>query len=181
MSRKSKPKGNANEAKLAKILSDWAEKPFKRIPSSGSLRWGGASWVYGDILPPEGLLVVIECKHYKKVNVEELLGRQKRYSGANTLIAQWWYDEVLADTSRCEKDLGISGVQPMLIFKEDYGRYRLCLRPSFLQEVLSEKKTDIDHLTVNLPMMKPFAIIDLRRFLSLVPVHLFPLTDRFSD
>lgn len=110
---KSKAKGYRHEARIAKVLSTWAGKPFHRTPSSGALRWQGNTWTYSDLIPPEDLCVLVECKHYHALSIEGLLVQ-------NNQILDWWL-QLTDDQHRAELALGIV-LFPMLVFRRDYGR-----------------------------------------------------------
>ena len=64
----SKNKGNSNEYKVAKILTEWSKLKFHHLPASGALRWNEMVWTFGDLLPPESLPIIVECKWWKEVS-----------------------------------------------------------------------------------------------------------------
>ena len=168
MAGKSKKKGSAHESAVAKILSAWADEEFKRVPSSGALRWAGASWVYGDLLPPESLPVVIECKHHHEVSVEDLLWNGLKTSGLPKLV-KWW-DQVEDDAHRCFQETG-THVEPLLCWKRDYGRHRLCVWEAFFTSLEEHLGVKMDHIAVCIPDHDTFVMLDLMSFLSTVPVE----------
>lgn len=111
MPSKSKNKGNTAEREVAKVLSKWFGEDFKRIPNSGALRWNGASFVYGDLLPPESFPGIIESKFYKEIDLDGLL----RLTVQENNPLGWWL-QVVDDVQRCYSELRLA-LQPVLIFK----------------------------------------------------------------
>jgi len=175
MGSKSKKKSYANQAEVAKLFSEWTGKTFKQVPRSGGLRWGGAFWTYGDIVPPRDLRLVIECKHYKEVRIEDLLGNHKVKNPVTSQIAEWWYAQTVPDAERCRRELELDRVEPMLCWKRDYGRIRLCINQGFLWEIdAHENVQSLPRLHVNLPGHDPFVILDLRDFFRVVPPTVCP-------
>lgn len=68
---KSKAKGNAFEAKIAKRFTAEFGKEFKRVPLSGALEW-----MKGDIVCIKDTAwfpYCVELKHYKEINWNSLL------------------------------------------------------------------------------------------------------------
>lgn len=117
-----KNKGNKNERETAEVLTEWWGSAFKRIPNSGALRWNGASFVYGDLLPPENFPGIIECKHYKSIDLDEIL----RCKESDHNIIGWWR-QVVDDVVRCRKDTS-KVVEPILVYKADYRTRRIVVR-----------------------------------------------------
>lgn len=103
MAVNSKKKGDGFERKIAKLLSEWWNESFERVPASGGLHWKNDQRVYGDIIPPEGsnFPFTVECKNRESWNMDSL------FSGSKEI--QLWWDQVSGD---CEE----SGKKPMLIF-----------------------------------------------------------------
>ncbi len=130
MGQKSKRKGKAFEDEVAKILTDWAGTAWKRLPASGALRWGGRVWTYGDLLPPEGWPVVLECKHHHDVRLEDLLGTA-RSEPQDCALWLWWL-QALRDAARAEEELG-GTVVPLVVWKRDYGQPKLMGLENFLR------------------------------------------------
>lgn len=113
MASKSKAKGYRQEVALSKILSKWSGRTFNRTPSSGALRWSGASWTFCDLVPPEDLPILLEAKHHAAMSIEGLLIDRNK-------ITDWW-DELKRDQARAEEQLSIV-LFPMLVFRRDHGR-----------------------------------------------------------
>ncbi len=161
MPHPSKNKGNSNERKIAEILTAWWGTEFKRTPGSGSLRWLGASWTYGDLLPPEDFLGSVECKHYKSIDLDEIL----RTAPTENNILGWWR-EAREDSNRCYQETGI-WVQPILIYKQNYRPFRLVLEADFCA-ACGGRKLNIPAFWCSLPEASSFVILDLRQFLEVV-------------
>ena len=119
--------GNTHERAVAARLSTWYGQEFRRVPNSGALRWQGASWVYGDILPPEGFPFVIEAKHYHEVELAEIFGRREAKPGTG-LVARWWFEQTVPDAERASRDLK-RPIEPLLVWKRDHGRPRSNAQP----------------------------------------------------
>jgi len=178
MPSKSKAKGNKHEADISKLFSMWSGKTWHKVPNSGALRWRGAFWTYGDVVPPEGIGAVIECKHHEEISIEDLLGNQRRKPGEEADIASWWYDEAVVDANRCKKELGLTRVEPLLVWKRNFGRNRLCFDMSMLLRLCKKTVLHLGYLTVDFPELDPFVICDLKDFFEAVPFDLcFPPTD----
>lgn len=111
MPSSSKTKGNAFERSVAKTLSAWWGEDFKRTPNSGALRWNGATFAYGDLLPPESFPGIVETKHYREVCVSSLL----RLGPSPDRLLGWWH-EVLVDAGRCLQETG-ARMAPILVFR----------------------------------------------------------------
>ena len=167
---KSKQKGNANEHAVAKIFTEWSGLEFHKMPASGALRWGNSTWTFGDLIPPENFPVVIECKHWHDVSVEEMLGAQKNPPGSGRIV-EWW-QQAVRDSIRCTELLGIHS-EPLLVWKRDYGRHRICLRVEFLMNFLIEIIRELQFLTSEFGLEKEFALLDLKHFLSIVSFSSF--------
>lgn len=107
----SKSKGNTCERWAATLLSEWYGQTFKRIPSSGALRWGGVTDHFGDLLTPEDFKAVIECKHRKNFDLLAVLTKKP---GKDNLLG--WIQQAVDDAKRCYTDLGVLKV-PIAIMK----------------------------------------------------------------
>lgn len=175
MGKKSKPKGNANEREIAKILSDWSGEQWHRIPNSGALRWGDGTWTYGDLLPPESWAIVVECKHYADVSVDALLG-EKKLPPEQAMIAKWWYEQTCDDAERCRRECNLVHVEPLLVFKKDYGRFRCAIRHDFYRGL----GLDISKLVCSIPGHETFVLLDFVRFLEKVSPGQFPRAYKVS-
>ena len=130
----SKTKGNHNETVVAEILTKWWGSPFKRMPTSGALRWKGAAFTYGDLITPEDFPFIVECKHYAKVDVDELL----RKDWDQGLIT-WWWQQVLDDCKRYNTDTGKT-LQPMLVWKANNRPHRICVLRRILSSFMPVKR-----------------------------------------
>lgn len=164
MPSKQKQKGNAAERAVAQCLTDWWGEKFYRVPGSGNLRWKGAVWTYGDILPPESFPGILESKHYKKVEIDDIL----RCKSSDHNILGWWA-QVNNDVKRLFENTGIT-VEPLLIYKANYRPRRLCMRFRFFQNLdigVSSITIDSKHFD------EAFCIVDLQEFISICPKDLF--------
>ena len=152
-----KKKGNTHESWMADALTKWYGQPFKRMPASGALRWKGASFVYGDILPPEDFPFIIECKHYKHVDLDEIL----RLDPDRGYITWWYYSQLLSDVQRCREETGQS-CTPMLLFKQNNRPVRIGL-PSKFASLLDGK---MPYLIASLPNKPSFLLADFYELLG---------------
>ena len=162
----SKQKGNRNENAVAQALSDWWGAPFKRTPNSGGLRWKGASFTYGDILPPESFPAVVECKHYENVDLDEMI----RCAPTPHNILGWW-KETSDDAYRCYTETGLP-VQPILVYKQNRRPWRVVIEAEFLI-ALGGQKLGIPAFWVSLPDHEALGVLDFKQFLEAVPRDLF--------
>ena len=88
--RASKDCGSDFERKVAKILSEWWDAPFRRTPNSGG--WDkqstdGQVLAAGDLIPAEGsgFPFCVECKHRK-----EHLNMFARQNETSDCMYDWW-------------------------------------------------------------------------------------------
>lgn len=177
MPSKSKTKGSNAERELAKLLSAWYQEEFKRVPSSGALRWGGASWVYGDILPPESFPGILESKHYKEVDTDGLL----RLKPTDHNPLGWWL-QVVSDVKRCYEDTGLA-LQPLLVFKANRRPRRLAIEACFFRKLCRECQPlkAAPYLALNRPeFFGRVVIMDLELFLSIVDPESFVRAAKLS-
>jgi len=161
---KSKNKGNRFELDTAKTLSEWWGEEFRRMPNSGALRWGGAAFTYGDLLPPESFPAIVECKHHKEIDLSLILR-------GKSPVLDWW-GQVIDDVARCAEETGYT-LQPLLIFRANRWKSCLALRTSALIDLLDGQE-HINHLIV-CHDDADFAIIILDDFLSTVDRERFLL------
>ncbi|TXH17529.1 MAG: hypothetical protein E6R03_03685 [Hyphomicrobiaceae bacterium] len=165
MTSKSKGKGNSHERDVAEKLSNWYGSKFLRIPNSGALRWGGAAWVYGDLLPPEDFPFVMECKHYAEIVFEEVLGTSQSPSGCSR-VSEWWFTQAVPDAERAFKDTG-KLVLPLLFWKADYRPIRMSMgAQEFLK--LPGASTKLVSVLTSIPHRAPFVTVNLEEFLAVV-------------
>lgn len=164
MPTKGKAKGNRNESLVADKLSAWWGTPFKRIPNSGALRWNGVTFTYGDLLIPTDFPFIVECKHYKYVDLDELL-RKDITQGS---ITKWW-SQVTEDVGRCLAETG-KQMRPMLIFKANNRPHRVCIDSlTFHQMSPANHYGVLTNLTIEYPLTsnrKSIVIADLSDFLT---------------
>lgn len=100
---KSKAKGSAFEAKIAKLFTEEFGKDFKRVPLSGALEW-----MKGDIICIQDTAwfpYTIECKHYKEINWNNLL------TAKSAEMYKFW-EQTLREADVMKK-------KPLLIFRWD--------------------------------------------------------------
>lgn len=100
---KSKAKGSAFEAKIAKLFTEEFDKDFKRVPLSGALEW-----MKGDIICIQDTAwfpYTIECKHYKEINWNSLL------TAKSTEMYKFW-EQTLREAEVMKK-------KPLLVFRWD--------------------------------------------------------------
>ena len=159
----SKNKGNSNEYKVAKILTEWSKLKFHHLPASGALRWNEMVWTFGDLLPPESLPIIVECKWWKEVSVEEILGTSQSCPATGKIV-DWW-SQVNKDTTRCKEAIDVS-VEPVLIWRHDYGQFRICVREEFMMGFPSEVLSNLKFITSHFGSHPEFSMTDLKHFLS---------------
>jgi len=177
MPSKSKTKGSSAEREVAKLLSTWFGQEFKRVPNSGALRWGGASWVYGDLLPPESFPGIIESKHYANVDLDGLL--RLKVQDSNPL--GWWL-QVVSDVARCYQDTGMA-LQPILVWKANRVPRRLVIEEAFFQKLYRESPPLMAsrYLSLNHPeFLGKVVIVDLEEFLGIVEPEQFVRAAKLS-
>ena len=174
---KSKTKGNAAEREVAKILSAWFGEDFKRVPNSGALRWGGVSWVYGDLLPPESFPGIIESKHYAEIDFDGLL----RLKATDHNPLGWW-GQVVSDVVRCYGDTGLA-LQPVLVFKANRRPRRIALEERFCVALTKEcpAMRAATYLVLNRPeFLGRVVVMDLEEFLGIVDSESFVQAAKLS-
>jgi len=107
-----KNKGNAFERKVSLLLAEWWKVPKGTFWRS---KISGGSNEPGDITPrvletddkPLNWPFVIECKHYKEINIPQLLVASKLKNGGR--ILSWW--------KQVTKDQGNTSKIRLLIFR----------------------------------------------------------------
>ena len=95
----SKVKGNRNEVKVAKMLSDWTGAPFRRTPASGAIHVP-LDWLCGDVFCADQKFdfpFSVETKHYKRITA----GMEMKF-----------WEQAVVDANRIDKI-------PMLITREN--------------------------------------------------------------
>lgn len=165
-----KEKGNEYEREVSAILTEWWDSSrfeFARTPNSGALRWNGISWTYGDILPPEDFLAIVECKHYKEIELDEVL----RCKPTEKNVGGWWR-EVLADAQRCYDETRYPA-QPLLVYRKNYWRtHRLVLESDFFG-ALGGRKLQLPAAWMTGTGVPPYVVTDLLEFLESVTPEQF--------
>lgn len=163
----SKNKGNANENAVAKLLTAWWGEDFKRTPNSGALRWNGAAWTYGDLLPPESFPAVVECKHYAKVDLDEII----RTKPTESNILGWWL-EAHADAMRCYEETKTTA-QPILVYKANRVPRRVVLEADFFA-AMGGRQLRVPSIWVSHPDLPgPVVILPLEDLLESVSREMF--------
>ena len=100
---KSKVKGSAFEAKIAKILSQEFGREFRRVPLSGAIEYlKGDIWVPSDT---SWFPYCIECKHYKEIQWNNFL------TSKTTNMYSFWEQTV--------REAEVMDKKPLLIFRWD--------------------------------------------------------------
>lgn len=154
----SKVKGNTAERWAAQLLTTYWGEEFKRIPSSGALRWHGSTDTYGDLLCPPSFKGVVECKHRKKFELLQALTSEP----ADDNILGWW-QQVTDDVTRCKTERNELKV-PVLVAKRNRSTPVICL-PESMNKLLPQ----LPHLTIVNPKVATFCVYELAVFLKLVP------------
>lgn len=164
---KPKQKSYAHETRIAKTFSTWAGKKFTRCPASGALRWGDGHWTYGDLVPPDGLPIVIECKHHKDISIDGLLHQD------NKLVD--WYRQVYDDSERASDELYLMTL-PLVVFRRNGVADRVLIsHEDFIDLVGSVSRFGINHpiryfTTVGIGYT-PLVICELDQFLGEIKVQ----------
>lgn len=167
---RSKPKGNKHELSVAKLFSAWWGSEFKRVPSSGALRWGGVSWVYSDILPPEDCPVALECKIRAEIDIWALVRPGSDTSHIHHPIA--WWNQAVDDATRCYLETG-KVIHPMLVFREDKKKSYIAMEADLLAAILPKHATYGTLWVSNPGAHARFVVMDLASFFSAVTRETF--------
>lgn len=138
----SKKKGNANETWAAKKLTAWWGSDFKRIPTSGALRWNGITDAYGDLLVPEDFPGIVECKHNKKFELLAILTCKPNKDN----ILGWW-EQVNEDVRRASKEQGFTR-EPILIAKGNRTTPIIAVSSKLAQSLPQIKQLQVPNLFV---------------------------------
>lgn len=108
--RMSKRKGNRFERNLAKIFSNWAGEPFRKVPTSGAFPKQGELGVAartvlaGDLIAPPWFPFSVEAKNHKDYRLDDMLLEPGKYK-----IQEWW--------KQCCDDAESCGLKPLLVIK----------------------------------------------------------------
>jgi hypothetical protein len=177
MGSKSKDKGSNHERDVADSLTAWFGKPFKRVPSSGALRWGvDSTWHYGDLLPPEGFNFTIEAKHWQSIVFDEILGRRTSKTKNNPSpqpsfgsgdVATFWFDQAVPDAARAAVELS-RPIEALLVWKQDYARARICLGDHLYTAIDPQIRKQLVCCWTYIPDKSPFMTLDFELFLEKV-------------
>lgn len=100
---KSKAKGSAFEAKIAKRFTEEFGKEFRRVPLSGALEW-----MKGDVICIKDTAWFpwcIEAKHYKEINWNSLL------TAKSADMYSFW--------EQTQREAKVMDKEPLLIFRWD--------------------------------------------------------------
>lgn len=166
--KRSKAKGGKWQSDVAKLFSQWSGKTWKSTPRSGGLRWNSTFWTFGDLLPPEDLLLVVECKHYSTIEYIEVLGTVRTEPGGG-IVSGWWYGEACADAIRAKKSLSCH-VDAVLVWKADRRRPKLTLD---LDVFNSLQTYSLVTVTAGIPGRAPYVTVDLAEFVRVVNYERF--------
>jgi hypothetical protein len=158
MPNKSKIKGNLNETWIASYFQSWWGSPFRRMPTSGALRWKGHSWTYGDILGPEDFQAIIEAKHYKYISIGAVLTHSEAY-------VTFWWQQVCNDVRRAAKETKLN-VHPLLVFKQDRSKHHIAMAHRLFKELYVLRLTEVPYIMLCLPGQLPVSVLLLKTFLD---------------
>lgn len=161
----SKAKGKRNEVAVAEIFSKWWQKPFKRIPASGALRWKSSHWIYGDLVSPEDFNAMVECKSYNDVNTDAIL-----QNGLSSYILYWFLGQVRNDVTRAMDELK-QNIHPLLVWRKNQGKQRIVMSSSLFEAC--PKHTLLKYLKVYYPPYEPLVIMLLNEFCEGIPKEEF--------
>lgn len=172
MPAKGKEKGTRFEILVAERLSHWWGNTFKRTPNSGALRWRGVTFTYGDILPPEDFPCVIECKHYREVNLDRVIRAGVRGDVEYGFITYWWFKQIIRDVKRCLEETDLS-VHAMLVYRMNNRPIRLGLSSEVVRQLCPSLLPQLCRAVMYTPFGRPFTILDFEQFLDVVPAASF--------
>lgn len=159
--KRSKAKGAKYQSDIAKKLREWSGQEFRSTPRSGGLRWNGAWWTFGDLIPPEDTPLVIECKHYHEVPFIDVLGNRRSEPGGG-IVNEWWYSQACEDAARASTQLGATMI-PLLIWKQDFCPSRITCD---LELFNSLGEYGLVTVVTGTPGRRPHVTVDLLSFLG---------------
>jgi hypothetical protein len=122
----SKAKGNKNEQQACKTVGIWTGHPFRRVPSSGALRWDDAAKIAGDIVcdvKGYNFPFSIETKALKTLHAPIRLGKRSVFY---TIMKQCYFDAVRSDRLPMML-LRSSGMDTFKFERKSYQNYYLVL------------------------------------------------------
>lgn len=156
MGVKSKRKGNRYELRVAKLLSEFTGRKFRRTPSSGAFNKQGSTLFLdrafsGDIVPimeeadTSKFAFSVEAKsYYTGFNMSSSL------TSNTNLFYQWW--------EQCCDDAKTVGLMPLLFFKPNYKDDFVALNKKGAQ-TLKLTKSNVPRMVLTLSNSLPDAII----------------------
>lgn len=112
-----KLKGNANEAALARIMTEWTGHEFVRVPRSGGLRWKNSVNVCGDLISTDknfDFPFSIETKHLNSIGIDyrNISVKNKIPLRRNSVIYSI-FNQAQMDADRSFKE-------PMLVIRQNF-------------------------------------------------------------
>lgn len=159
---KSKSKGYRGESEVAEMLSSWSRREFRRVPSSGALRWSGTQyWTWGDIVPPEDFFFVIETKNHRVFDLDEVL----RKTPGNAKLTYFWYEQTVESAARASAAL-CRRVRPMMFYKQTRLPWMVVLDMEVFNALLQHPGFVVAYFEV--PCKYPIAVCAASSFLGAV-------------
>lgn len=145
-------------AEVITILNDWwgGSQVFKKMPSSGALRWGGSHFTYGDLVPPEDCPFVFELKSHAEIEMDAVL--RQRWD-ANKLT-WFWYGQTIPDAIRATQELGKT-IYPIMIYKITQTANRVVIQDDIWNLFPKELTLQIRQVRIHLPGGTPFVVCPL--------------------
>lgn len=162
-----KARGRQGEQQLADKLGAWWKSEFHRMPASGALRWNGAFFTYGDLIPPEDFPAVIECK----VRLQQAFDLLK--PAEHGWISETFYKQLWNDIVRAKKETGQSYL-PILAYK--IGRnapWFIIMDARVFDKIGKEVFDKFPYMWIHYPSHWPIIMIDLKTFLANVTPEQF--------
>lgn len=128
----SRQKGKTFEYQVRDKLSEALGFKFERVPLSGSL-----PYLKGDIFIPHGdFPYVIECKHYKEIEWNNLL------TAKTSTILEFW--------TQTTREAGQVNKKPLLIYKWNFSKLYACWNDDVLTQNYVKVKTGDHEFTMAL-------------------------------
>lgn len=160
--------GNQGEYDFAARLTEWwgGTEPFRKMPASGALRWEGILWIFGDLLPPSGVHLIIESKVRAMTHLD-ILNDDPNKSDLN----YHWYYQLLCDIVRAKDSTG-KMFCPMLGWKTAKKWY-LVFDARILQKLEVFKLGKLPYIYVQIPEQYPYIIVKMKDFCRAVSSQVF--------
>ncbi len=159
-----------HETEVAKIFSEWWGSEFARTPNSGALRWNGAIWTFGDVLPPDDFPAVIECKRRRAgIAWHRLIEPDLDVNGSDHPLC--WWQQAQDDAMRAYEATR-RPIQPIVVCKKYRGHNRIFLEADFYA-ALGGQKLYLPAMWVSHPDFTSFVALDLATFFKSVPREQF--------